>query len=254
VSESDVVSAAAIGERLGRWAIGGSRDVRAVAELAAGEELRAAVIAVWRRRTWVVVATDAGLRLARRPRFFGRRRECTFGWRDLRAVRAGPQSVVMRFGEAEVSLKAISPHDQFVRLIETARGHQGGDEKPSVEELRELAMTKLGRLVAFGFEAAIDGLPDRLEPGERVERLAGATLGFPGLLVLTDRRLVLVAVTLRRVNERTWDVPRSSIRTAEPVEEGLRLLLAEPDEVTLTGFLPPERRDEFAAVLHARPG
>ena len=245
------VSAAAIGERLGRYALGGSRDVRAVTELAAGEELKAAVVAIWRRRGWVAVATDVGLRLARRPRILGRRRACTFAWRDLTAVRSGAQRVVMSFGDAEVRLIAAAPHDEFVRLIETARRHQHGGEKPSVEELRELAKRKLGRMMTFGLEAAIDGLPDRLEPGERVERLAGATLDFAGLLVLTDRRLLLLGVTFRQANERIWAVPRSSIRSVEPVEDGLRLL-AEPDEVTLTDFFPPERRDEFAVVLYGR--
>jgi hypothetical protein len=242
------VSPEALTERVGRYGIGSSRDVRAVSELAAGEELRAVVVAIWRRRGWVAVATDAGLRLARHPRLFGRRREYTFAWRDLTTINSGPQRVVMSFPGQSVSLTAACPHDEFVRLIETARGHLEGDAKPSVEELRELAKRKVGRLMTFGFEGAIDGLPDRLEPGERVERLAGATLGFAGLLVLTDRRLLLLDVTLRRAHERAWDVARSTIRTAEPVEDGLRLLLAE-GEVTLTAFVPPERRDEFAVVL-----
>lgn len=114
-----------------------------------------------------------------------------------------------------------------------------------------MAKTKLGRLMAFGFEAAIDGLPDRLAPGESVQRLAGATLDFAGLLVLTDRRLLLVDVTLREAKERLWDVTRTSIRAAEPVDDGLRLRLSDDDQVTLTAFLPPERRDEFAVVLNA---
>ena len=240
-------------ERLGRYAIGSARDVRAVSELAAGEELRAVVVAIWGRRGWVALATDAGLRLARHPRLFGRRRDCAFDWRDLTTISSGPQRVVMTFGERSVSLTAACPHDEFVRLIETARDHLEGDEKPSVDELRELAKRKIGRLMTFGFEAAIDGLPDRLEPGERVERLGGATLGFSGLLVLTDRRLLLLDVTLRRANERTWDVRRSSLRAAEPVEGGLRLRLAEGD-VTLTQFVPPERRDEFAVVLWRERG
>jgi hypothetical protein len=67
-----VVSPEALRRRLGRNAIGAWRDVRAVAQLSAGEELRAVVISMWRRRGWVVVASDAGLRLARRPRLLGR--------------------------------------------------------------------------------------------------------------------------------------------------------------------------------------
>jgi len=83
--------------------------------------------------------------------------------------------------------------------------------------------------------------------------LAGATLGFRGLLVLTDRRLLLVDFTLRRTNERIWHAPRTSIRTAVPVGDGLRLLLP-GDEITLTDFVPPERRDEFAAVFGSKAG
>jgi hypothetical protein len=244
-----VVSPEALGQRLGPFAIGAARDVSAAAKLAAGEELRAVVVSVWQRRGWVVVATDVGLRLARRPRFLGRGRDCSFAWRDLTAVNSGPQRVVISFGVDEVRLVAAGPHGEFVRLIETARGHLQGHEKPSVEEIRETAKRKLGRLMAFGFEAAIDGLPDRLEPSERVERLAGATLDFPGLLVLTDRRLLLLDVTLRRADERLWSVPRTSIQTAEMVDDALRLRLRGGDEITLTDFLPRERRDEFAAVL-----
>ena len=196
----------------------------------------------------MVVATDAGLRLARRP-WLGRGRAWRFDWRDLSAVRSGPSRVLLTFGDREVSLAAAGPQHEFVRLLETARAHVEGPEKPSVEEIRELARKKLGRLMTFGFEAAIEGLPDRLEPGERVERLAGAKHGFSGLLALTDRRLLLLDVTLRRADERLWAVPRAGIRAAEPIGGGLRLLLSEQEDVTLTEFLPPERRDEFAAVL-----
>jgi hypothetical protein len=252
VSESAraVVSPGAIGERLGRYAIGASRDMRAVAELAAGEELSAAVVAIWQRRGWVAVATDVGLRLARRPRFPGRGRVHSFEWRDLTAIRSGPQRVAMSFGAEDVDLLAVAPHEEFVRLIETARDHEEGSRKPPVDEIRELAKKKLGRFMTFGLEAAIDGLPDRLEPEERVERLAGATLDFRGLLVLTDRRLLLLDIALRR--ERIWDAPRTGIEAAEPVDDGLRLLVRGHGEVALTDFLPPERRDEFATVLRPR--
>ena len=217
------VTPAALRRRLGRHALGASRDLEAVAKLAAGEEASAVVVALWQRRGWVVVATEAGLRLARRP-WLGRGRTCSFEWRE------------------------------FARLLDTARPHLEGPEKPSIEEIRELALKKLGRLMTFSLEAAIDGLPDRLEPGERVERLAGAKLGFAGLLVLTDRRLLLLDVTLRRADEQFWAVPRASIRAGEAVEDGLRLLLTEGEEETLTEFLPPERRDEFAAVRYGGAG
>jgi len=180
----------------------------------------------------------------------GRERERTFDWRHLRAVSSGQQRVVLGFEGEDVSLAAAGPHREFVRLLDIARGHLEGDEKPPVDHVRDIANAKLGRLLARGFEASIDGLPDRLEPGERVERLAGARHGFYGLLVLTDRRLLLLDVALRQANERIWDVRRSGIRTAEPVKDGLRLLLT-TGEATLTDFVPPDRRDEFATVLGA---
>ena len=244
------VSRDVLSERLGAASFGAAPDIRAVAELAAGESLLAVVVAVWRRRGWVVVATDAGLRLARRPRLFGRAGEATFDWRDLTSVSAGPARVALGFAGSEVALAGAAPHGEFVRLIEAARARLGDEERTSVEEIRELARRKLGRLVTGGFEGSIDGLPDRLQPGERVERLAGASLDFAGLLVLTDRRLLLVDVTLRRAKERLWAVDSGDIRAAEPFEDGLRLELRE-GEATLRSFLPAERRDEFAVVLGA---
>jgi hypothetical protein len=238
-----------LSERLGRYAIGASRDLQAAAEMAAGERLEAIVTAVWKRRGYVAVATDAGLRLARRPRLFGRAHQAAFEWRDLTAVDSTAQRAFLTFGTAEVSFLA-TPHDEFVKLIETARLHLHGDAKPPVDELRELARRKLGRTLAFGFEPLIDGLPDRLEPDERVERLAGAKLEFEGLLVVTDRRLLLLNAPFRRANQRVWAIPRGRVLGAESVEDGLRLVLEDADDVTLTDFLPPERRDELAVVLH----
>jgi hypothetical protein len=247
------VSPQALLERLGRYATGASRDVRDAAELAAGEALVAAVVAVWRRRGWVVVATEDGLRLARHPLLLGRRRTRRFGWGALTAVDSGPQRVTLTFAGEEVSLLAASPHGEFVRLLELARRTLSGEAHPTVAELRELARLKLGRTLAFGFEATIDALPDRLQPGERVERLAGASLDFAGLLVLTDRRLLLSLASLRRAGAREWAVPREDVRGAQPVGDGLRLLLAHGEDVTLTEFLPRDRRDELAAVLQPRP-
>lgn len=245
------VSPSALTKRLGVAALGTAPDVRAVADLIAGEALVAVVVAMWRRQGWAVAATDEELRLARRPRLFGRARDVRFEWKDLTSVTAGPLRVTMAFGESEVDLLGAAPHEEVVRLLDAARGHLGDGPRPSVGHLRELAQRKLGRLLASAFEATIEGLPDRLQPGEQVERLAGATLDFAGMLTLTDRRLLLVDITLRRVNERLWEVDRDAIHTVEVVDDGLRLALPS-GQVTLTEFLPPERRDEFAAVLRAR--
>lgn len=245
------ISREALLARLGAASFGASRDVDGVIALAAGEELVAVVAAAWRRRGWVVVATDAGLRLARRPRLFGRSAGHRFEWRDLTAVRSSALSLSLRFADVEVDLIGAAPHTELVRLLERARRELHGDARPSIKELHELAERKLGRLVARGFESIVEGLPDRLEAGEHVERLAGGRLDFDGLLVLTDRRLLLVSAALRRANERLWAVDRADVLTAEPVAEGLRLALR-GGESTLVGFADPDRRDEFAVVLAAR--
>jgi hypothetical protein len=233
--------------RLGRAGIGSSRYVDAVAELVDGEAVAAAVVTVWQRRGWVAVATDAGLRLARRPRLLGRSRSHAFGWGELTEIATGPERVSLVFGAERVDLLGGAPHGELILLVDEARSHIDAD-KPTLQELRELARLKLGRLLAIGFEPTVEALPDRLEPGEQVQRLATATVDFNGLLVLTDRRLVLVDTTIRRTGERWWELHRDAIREAEPVERGLRLVLEDGD-VTVTDFLPAERLEEFAAVL-----
>jgi len=237
-----------IRNRLGRYATGAGRDVRALAELVEGERLEAAAIAVWKRRGWVVAASDRGVRLARRPWVFGRARNERFEWRDLTTVRSGPQAVSLAFGERTLALEFAAPQEELLRLVETARRQLRGDDAASVEEIRDLARRKLGRLMSFGLGAAVEGLPDRLEPAERVERLAGATLDFPGLLAVTDRRVILLDVKLRSRKDRLWEVERSEIRGVEPLVNAIRLDLPE-GAVTLTDIVPPARRDELVDVL-----
>jgi hypothetical protein len=233
--------------RLGRAGIGSRRHVDAVAELVEGEAVVAAVVTVWQRRGWVAAATDVGLRLARRPRLLGRGRSHAFDWDDLTEIATGPERVSLVFGPERVDLLGGTPHDELVLLVDEARSRLDAD-KPRLQELRELARRKLGRLLAIGFEPTVEALPDRLEPGEQVQRLATATIDFNGLLVLTDRRLLLVDTTIRRTGERWWELDRDAIRETAPVERGLRLVVEE-GEVTVTDFLPAERLDEFAAVL-----
>ena len=137
----------------------------------------------------------------------------------------------------------MGPHDEYVALLEAARG----PGEMTTEEIRELARTKLGSRLAFGYEATIDGLRDRLAPDERVERLAIATAEFTGLLVVTDRRLLLLDVGVR--SQRAWEAPRDDIRQLELVEpSGLRLTFGS-EAVTFTDVTPADRRDELAAVL-----
>ena len=137
----------------------------------------------------------------------------------------------------------MGPHDQFVALLEAARG----PGEVTTEEVRALARAKLGSRLAFGYEATIDGLRDVLDADERVERLAVATLDFTGLLVVTDQRVLLLDIGVR--NRRRWETPREAIQRLDLVEPyGLRLTLAD-EVVTLTDVTPSDRRDELAAVL-----
>ena len=205
--------------RLGPYGLMARRELDALAMATAGEALAAVVYAVWRWKGWIGAATDGGLYLSRRPRLFGRGRDVAWRWSELRRVRSGGAlSVDLDFGDERVELRFMGPHDEFVALLEAARG----PGEVTTEEIRELARTKLGSRLAFGYEATIDGLRDRLEPDERVERLAVAKLDFTGLLLVTDRRLLLLDVGVRA--QRRWEAPRDEIRRLELVEPfGLRL-------------------------------
>jgi hypothetical protein len=188
--------------RLGISGIGGRREIDAMAGLVEGERLDAVGAAIWERRGWAMVASESGFRLVRRPRWFGRPRDEHFDWTDLTAVQSAAQRVELTFGDRTLRL-AVTPHDELVRLLDAARRHlNGGTTAITVEEIRALARRDLGRLVTVGFEAVIDALPDRLPPDERVERVAGATLEFSGLLVVTDRRVMLFSVGTRFERER----------------------------------------------------
>ena len=236
-------------ERLGRWGTAAGRELDALTAATAGEQVAAAVYGVWRRRGWIVVATDAALHMSRRPRIFGRDRTTSWPWSELREVRAGAQRVDLVFGDRTLELNLISPHREFVQLADAARNAMpGSDVEVRTEELRELAKRKLGRTLAFGFEGSIDSLADRLVHGEHVERLATARLDFDGLLVVTNRRVILFDVGVRRGKERLWEVDRGRIRGAEATGDGLRLDL-DSGPVTFTAMLPDERREELAAAL-----
>jgi hypothetical protein len=231
-------------ERLGFYAVMSGRELDALAAATAGEALAAVVYTVWRWKGWIAVATDGGLSLSRRPRMMGRGHDLAFRWADLTEVRSGGAlSVDLEFGSERVELRFMGPHDEYVALLDAARG----PGEATTEEIRELARRKLGSRLAFGYEATIDGLRDRLAPDERVERLAVATAEFTGLLVVTDRRLLLLDVGVR--GQRAWEAPRGEIRALERVEpSGLRLVFGSA-EVTFTDVTPSGRRDELAAVL-----
>jgi hypothetical protein len=231
-------------ERLGFYAVMSGRELDALATATAGEPLAAVVYAIWNWKGWIAVATDGGLFLSRRPRVLGRGRELSWRWDELMSMRSGGTlSVDLDFGADRVELRFMGPHDEYVALLEAARG----PGEVTTEEIRALARTKLGSRLAFGYEATIDGLRDRLAPDERVERLAVATAEFTGLFVVTDRRLLLLDVGVR--SHRAWEASRADTRHLELLEpHGLRLTFGS-EVVTFTDVTPSDRRDELAAVL-----
>ena len=236
-------------ERLGRWRTAAGRELEALTEATEGEEVRAAVYGALRRRGWIIVATDRGIHLSRRPRVFGRDRYEFWPWSELRGVTARPTRVDLEFEDRAVELKTLAPHSEYVRFVDAARdGASGSGAETRSEELREMANRKLGKVLAFGLEGSIDALPDRLLDGERVERVASAKLDFDGLLAVTNQRVVLYDVGLRRAGERLWEIDRDEVLGAVATDDGLRLELAS-GPVTFTGVLPDERREELAAAL-----
>jgi hypothetical protein len=230
-------------DRLDRYSrFGSGPELDRLSAATEGQELVAAFACVWRWKGWVGAATDAGLYLARNPKLLGRSRFRSWRWADLSSVRTGAtMSVALTFGSEQVDLKLLS-HDEFVALLGVARG----PVETSSSKLRELARLKLGKSLAFGYEATIDALPDRLEPDERAERLAIATAEFTGMLVVTDRRVLLVDRGLRA--ERFWEAPRSTIRGLALTDAGFTLEL-ESGAIEFREVLPLDRRDELVAVL-----
>ena len=233
-------------DRLDRYSrFGSGPELDRLASETEGQELVAAFATVWRWKGWVAAATDEGLYLARNPKLLGRSQFRSFRWADLTSVQTGAtMSVTFEFASETVDLKLMS-HSEFEALLDVARG----PVETSSSDIRELARIKLGKTLAFGYEATIDALPDRLEPDERVERLAIATAEFTGMLVVTDRRVLLVDRGLRA--ERFWEARREEIHKLELIDDGLRLSF-DGAGVTFTEILPPDRRDELAAVLDPR--
>ena len=170
-----------LAERLGRYRTWGGPELRALAEATGGEPLVAALVATWNLRGWMVAATARSLHLSRRPRIMGRKRNLSWDWSDLREMRTGASRVDLAFPDETLELRLMAPHAEFVTLIDNAREASAvPTPEMRIEELRELAKVKVGRLLTASFEAAIDSLGDHLRPGERVERLTAATLDFEG--------------------------------------------------------------------------
>lgn len=242
--------------RIYRW--GQKRPIKALAKRFAHEPLDAVVGGMWRGRGWLAAASPAGVELIRRPWIFGRARDVHFPWAELTAVDTGGSGMSLRltFGGRELKLSALGPPDEYARFVDIARSHLTGEEvETAAEDVRAMAREALGRWRTFEVDAAIVVLPERLEEGEEVETVAYAVLDFIGLLVITDRRLLLLGRTLRQ-EPREWSVHRSWIRAVEVVDDGLRLDLG-VETVQLSQVQPEDEREALAERLRppwAGPG
>ena len=133
-------------DRLGVYRVGERRAIAAVVELLAEEHLEAVGAGMWEWRGWVVVATDGGLRLVRRPRGFGRARDERFDWADLTAVRSrtAGTGLTFTFGDREIAISALGPPGEFARVLDAARGRLARKTAgATVEQIRSLAQREL---------------------------------------------------------------------------------------------------------------
>ncbi|MBE2316536.1 hypothetical protein DVA67_011155 [Solirubrobacter sp. CPCC 204708] len=235
--------------RVYRW--GQGRAAKALATRFALQPIDAVTSGLWRGRGWLAAASPAGLELLRRPWVMGRARDVRFPWRELTAVETGGSGMSLRltFGEREVRLAALGPPDEYARFVDAARRHLPGHEAPSMaaEDVRAAARAALGRWRTLELDASIVALPEQLEPDEKVELIASAVRDFSGLLVLTDRRLLLLNREPRRP-PREWSAHRSWIKAVHVVEGGLELDLG-VETVALTVVRPDERIEELAERL-----
>ncbi len=233
-----------ISEQLGVGRVNSGPEIKHLAGATEGAPLVVAFAAMWRWKSWIAAATDEELFVVRKPKLFGRSTARSWRWADLRSVKAtGTLDVEFDFAGERVELRLVA-RTAYGTLLDFARG----PADTTVADLRDLARLKLGRVLAYGEQASVDALPDHLEPGERVERVALAKLEFSGLLWVTDRRLILLNAA--RGDRRLWETPRAGVRVLEKIEPN-RLRLATPDgELPLVDILPEERCDELAAVLN----
>jgi hypothetical protein len=212
-------AAAEIGQRLGRYRINSSREIKVLAERVGAQPIEVAGAAARNHRGWVVVATETDLWLARNPKLFGRAREDRFRWAELTAVEAGNQRATLTFGAEELGL-AVLPMREHARLLDLARRRLGS--AVSVQALRDRLEADLGRMARVELALVLERVPDRLEPGEHVELVGRAKLGFDGLLLVTDRRVLLLDSRLR--NPREWSCARADVRAVRPAgEDGVEL-------------------------------
>ena len=156
----------------------------------------------------------------------------------------GTLSVDLDFGTERVELRFMGPHDEYVALLEAARG----PGEVTTEEIRELARTKLGSRLAFGYEATIDGLRDRLA----ARRAGRAPRGRDGASSRacswspTGACCCSTSACARSAPGRRRATRSGSSSWSSPTACGSTF---GSEAVTFTDVTPSDRRDELAAVL-----
>ena len=241
--------------RLGIQRLGQPRAVDALARVVEGERLDVVCVVARGVWDWSLVATDAGVWLARRPRVFGRARDDHFAWDELTAVNSRNQCVELVFGERTLRVTVVSQREHG-RLLDAARRHLSGvDVGTTMEGLRGLVADDLGRRGRVEFALTLEHAAMRLQTGECVERVARASLDFSGLLLVTDLRLLLLEDSILG-EPRAWSLPRHEIRSATLVTGGVcldvdgpsvTLSLAADAALGVVSALLPDAASEHAA-------
>ena len=172
------------------------------------------------RRRDLAVATDARLVLLWRGRALPWRSHVEeHAWSGLSDVRTHPMSLELVFEDGDVVLSGGKPAEADGRLLEAlAPSSAVGPRRCGAPRARPPKARPRARLRLL---QQVRVLPDRLEPGEEVQRLAVARGGFEGLLVVTDRRLLLLRTGFRASAEQAMSRAREDVRGAEATETGL---------------------------------
>lgn len=108
----------------------------------------------------------------------------------------------------------------------------------------------LDRFGRFLQRRGLQALERRLEPGERVLAAVEATLDKPGILALTDRRMLFVRRTWLGARAQTW--PHGRI-TRKSARDAASLTLAAPRGPVTFSAVPKDQAREFELAVARRP-
>ena len=169
---------AAIRDRLGVYALGCQREVESMSALVAPEEVDAVGVGAWRNHQWLVIATQDGLLLGRRPRY-GRARDERLRWGKLTDARTSSARLYLAFGKSADELSVLGPADEFARFLASARRQSAVDAlaaDPLVDAEQRPSASESTVSICDGCETEVFG--QRWCPGCGVE-LIGAALPAP---------------------------------------------------------------------------